>query len=188
MAFAFALLENGSIRIIDEDKQSWDELSRITTSRPGDLARMSLHVNASTKGLWARTALESVADVILIPIAKQPNFTAKDNEAARAAFLDWCEAGSSAEWRAVARELRTGGISEHVTLWSGYVHNALSLLALLLTIYSLGWIPRSVVAAMTARTKRRLARGQCVHCGYSLAGLPAGKCPECGEWQFTEVE
>jgi hypothetical protein len=32
------------------------------------------------------------------------------------------------------------------------------------------------------RRRRRIARGQCPSCAYSLAGLPAGtaKCPECG--------
>lgn len=32
------------------------------------------------------------------------------------------------------------------------------------------------------RRRRRIARGQCPACAYSLAGLPAGadKCPECG--------
>jgi hypothetical protein len=37
------------------------------------------------------------------------------------------------------------------------------------------------------RVKRRRRRGQCVHCGYSLAGLPEPRCPECGQ-AFNSTE
>ena len=30
------------------------------------------------------------------------------------------------------------------------------------------------------RRWRRRKRGQCLHCGYNLAGLPERRCPECG--------
>lgn len=30
------------------------------------------------------------------------------------------------------------------------------------------------------RRRRRRKRGLCIHCGYSLTGLPESRCPECG--------
>jgi hypothetical protein len=38
----------------------------------------------------------------------------------------------------------------------------------------------TVIAAVRRRVWRRRRRGQCVECGYNLAGLPEPRCPECG--------
>lgn len=48
------------------------------------------------------------------------------------------------------------------------------------------WIPAWMLvaplafAAVVARPWRRPAPGSCQACGYSLVGVPAGRCPECG--------
>lgn len=60
------------------------------------------------------------------------------------------------------------------------------------TMYSLrtlwipAWWPPMVVGLLAGaawwRSTRGPRAGQCVHCGYSMAGLPAdAKCPECGK-------
>lgn len=36
-------------------------------------------------------------------------------------------------------------------------------------------------AFLAIREVRRLGRGVCVKCGYSLTNLASGKCPECGQ-------
>ncbi|MGD9789943.1 MAG: hypothetical protein AB7V21_04835 [Phycisphaerales bacterium] len=61
----------------------------------------------------------------------------------------------------------------------GILHNIISLSALTLFPISLAWIP----AAISPR-RRRLRRGQCPKCAYTLAGVPrvgtGVRCPECG--------
>ncbi len=68
-------------------------------------------------------------------------------------------------------------VVESKILWSGYLHNTLTLLCLTLLLNSLRWvshIPEYI------RARRRAARGQCPQCGYPLAGLTTPTCPECG--------
>ncbi|QQS07926.1 MAG: hypothetical protein IPK69_07870 [Phycisphaerales bacterium] len=61
----------------------------------------------------------------------------------------------------------------------GILHNVISLSTLTLFPISLTWIP----AAISPR-RRRLRRGQCPKCAYTLAGVPrvgtGVRCPECG--------
>jgi hypothetical protein len=44
------------------------------------------------------------------------------------------------------------------------------------------WIPLLGTSAMTAAGLRGLkrSRGRCASCGYDQAGIPSGRCPECG--------
>jgi hypothetical protein len=42
---------------------------------------------------------------------------------------------------------------------------------------AVGWLRRYVARV---RANRRIARGECVACGYDLRGIDADRCPECG--------
>jgi hypothetical protein len=66
-------------------------------------------------------------------------------------------------------------------VWSGYVHNVLSLVALALLVISLRWVPDAISGGRAARRARSLAQERCPRCGYSIRDLPEPKCPECGE-------
>lgn len=74
--------------------------------------------------------------------------------------------------------LRAGdGVTRH-RVWSGYIHNAVTLALALLTLRA-GFVtirttPRHIAAW------RRSRRGRCAACGYDLAGLTSPTCPECG--------
>ncbi|MCC6968880.1 MAG: hypothetical protein IT434_01540 [Phycisphaerales bacterium] len=61
--------------------------------------------------------------------------------------------------------------------WPGYVYwpGLLAWIGVITAAWMLAW-----VAATIARRRIRRARGQCVDCGYSLAGISGERCPECG--------
>lgn len=63
-------------------------------------------------------------------------------------------------------------------LWSGYIYNGVMVVLLLVGLHSMRWAYRGV----PLRQLRQVWRpdGSCVSCGYSLVGLNAAKCPECG--------
>lgn len=79
----------------------------------------------------------------------------------------------------MAIEVGPRDLSESTVLWSGYAHNAAAALVAAITLYSSAWILRGATWLATLRLRRRLARGQCVECGYDLRGT-CGRCPECG--------
>lgn len=65
------------------------------------------------------------------------------------------------------------------TVFQGYALNAAALACVVLGIRSLVWLWRGVpLREFRACFARR--PGLCVTCGYSLTGLNADKCPECG--------
>lgn len=44
-------------------------------------------------------------------------------------------------------------------------------------------VARILDNATWERIRERKRRGECIHCGYSLQGLPDTTCPECGKRQ-----
>lgn len=66
--------------------------------------------------------------------------------------------------------------TRHV-VWKGVAYNAVLAGFALLMIISCRWLIDGVVWPWQAR---RLRQGVCIKCGYSLVGLNAEKCPECG--------
>ncbi len=60
----------------------------------------------------------------------------------------------------------------------GFVHNAMSLLVLVLVANG---VPSVTIGAWRRRrAARRMARGQCAKCGYELGAAAIDRCPECG--------
>jgi len=59
----------------------------------------------------------------------------------------------------------------------GYIHNAATLGLAAIFLWSLRWVG---YAQDDYRRREARAAGLCPSCGYSLAGLPSGPCPECG--------
>lgn len=78
----------------------------------------------------------------------------------------------------VTREMpaiRSADISRTTILWSGWVHNAISMSSLLVLAASLSLVPRRL------REHRRRCEGLCPTCAYDLIATPPGSpCPECG--------
>jgi len=61
----------------------------------------------------------------------------------------------------------------------GFLHNAVSLGVLVLTLNALPTV--TIGAWLRRRAARRMARGQCVACGYEFGAATIDRCPECGE-------
>jgi hypothetical protein len=55
--------------------------------------------------------------------------------------------------------------------------------AMLIPFLWVAWLPDLPAAFVQWRARQRLSRNQCASCGYSLAGLDSGMCPECGQTQ-----
>lgn len=90
---------------------------------------------------------------------------------------DWLDRSGRAHLDADAAALRAGRPVPRPFDWTGATANLLAWLAALGLLGSLGWVP--TVARRHIR-RVRVAKGQCAACGYSLRGLPADQCPECG--------
>lgn len=71
-------------------------------------------------------------------------------------------------------------VDRTVPILAGYVHNSFAGLALVAFVFSLGWVPRSRATYIAWKRRRAAALGRCSKCGYSIAGLAAPVCPECG--------
>jgi len=81
-------------------------------------------------------------------------------------------------YRRTAALARAGVWMSSRTLYTGYVHNAASLVAA-------AWlVAGAAIAVGVAHRERREAarcdRGECPKCGFDLAGLEGRPCPECG--------
>jgi hypothetical protein len=102
---------------------------------------------------------------------------------ALAALASWLEDPIAGNMPQAARFLRDhpDGRSADV-LVSGYVHTGVLAALAAALIFSLAhsprWLSRSV---RTLRLRAAHAQGRCAACGYSVEGLKASTCPECGD-------
>ncbi len=164
--------EPTGIRILDPDSQSWDEATKLLAEHPAQTAALIYRPRAYSDGFWAIATLHREFE---IETASGSSFSEDDWHTARSAMLRSTFGDVEANTpnlRRLARE----DFKTSEPIWSGYLHNTLTLLCLALLLNSLRWIPRTPAYFRA----RRAARGLCPHCGYSLAGLAANTCPECG--------
>lgn len=155
----------------------------VAEKRPKDVMDVSVYdFGARAEGFWAATRLRHRVDLKVqeMVIEGESSFPMKGN-------ADWkLQLGeflaSKGTDPAIIQSLLASGKYERIerVLWFGYLHNAASLLALVLLIRSLAWIPEMPAKMATSRRDERLARGVCPSCEYSIAGLVEPKCPECG--------
>lgn len=164
------------LRLIDPGSESWDELSKLTTQRPRDLVEFTIRSGEFQTGLYAPTQFVKYHEVEVKELGTPSAFTPEELARARGVFIDWTSTlGRAHDQYAREKDYRTS-----TPLWRGYLHNALALLALLAFIYSVWWNLLPSTWRERARG-RRLARGLCPRCAYSVRGLTADRCPECGE-------
>ncbi len=174
-AISFAVYDGpGGMRLIDEDAESWDELSRLVTKEPERLVffRAALPGHKDS-GLWAPVVRRHGVEVV------DPGWSPEALARARRMVADVLRVHRTSNLRRLAAIIQDPPPPK--LLIPGIVHTAYAASLALLFLVSLAWV-RPITPR---RVRRALARGRCPACRFSLAGLRADdtgftRCPECG--------
>jgi hypothetical protein len=171
---------NTTLRTIDEDESSWDELARITQQRPDDLVGMHASDIGKTTGILYPTRESNRPTLVWYG---EP-FPATELPRVHSMVADWLDRKG---WTNKAAMLRRDAPS--TILWSGYAKNAGAVAVVCATVWSWGWLLQIPIWIRAARHKR----GVCVQCKYDLSAAPHGptrlrQCPECGSLNPSEAQ
>ncbi len=171
-ADVFAITSDEKAEIVAGEDDSADFFLKVTNPDWG--SPVAIRLVTSERALWCRWGRSRVLKIIPLATSPQLQPSHKAISNARNVFVDQHQANQQS---ALPDELRVGAHTDISSV--GILHNIISLSALALFPLSLAWIP----AAISPR-RRRLRRGQCPACAYSLAGVPrvglGVRCPECG--------
>lgn len=173
---SYFVREGGVYRDLDSVRTSADELTKLLASRPGDVIEIRRTRFIGRRGWWAPT--RTVREHRLKITRMSDGAPLGKDLAARSAYGETMFGKRDPE----VPRLLLGDIEDHRLIWSGYVHNSATLLALFLLVISMGWMPRMWGAG---RRRRLLERSICPACAYDLsatmdlAGIKT--CPECGK-------
>ncbi|MFG0258911.1 MAG: hypothetical protein ACF8LK_01050 [Phycisphaerales bacterium JB041] len=173
----YVVHEPTGMRLIDEDHESWDELSGLFSQIETPLVMCDLVSRTSRRGVWSHVTEWSFTGVRLHPVVGE--WTSDELAEARATlFGERARTLPSWQWIQHFEDVASADRTSTRILWTGVAHDIFALLVLSALLYSLtGW-PAWFAAHPWSRRSRRLARGLCPECGYDTRGLSA--CPECG--------
>lgn len=164
------------VRILQPHIESMDEATRLLQENPATVAHVVYQPSHVRSGFWAITR-EGYSHAI--SISGGSALTPEDRLAARRAMLE-AVFGEGALRDPDRERVSREDFSGSRVIWGGVAHNVLAFAGFLLLCLSLGWIPAYWAAAKRRRARSALWRGECPGCGYSLLGLSATVCPECG--------
>jgi hypothetical protein len=184
MVSVFVARSTGSVtgfEILDPDVESMDRITRLLSTRPMDIAPVSLLATPVRRGAWAATR-ESHDVFLRVPRGDNGGWSDGDVSRAREELARWLEASPGAALPRIGRAIREG--RDERVVWSGYARNVASGAVAAAWAASWAWM----LPGSAWRVRRALARGECPRCGYALAGVRAGgvggkagtTCPECG--------
>lgn len=146
------------------------ELSNAGSSADEALVSIDTHPRGSA-GAWGVTErFESLRVSVWLA-----NGTPAEEQALRALYVDTLAAAGDPLVLAHMPSFRTQDYASTTIVWSGWVHNGVSLASLSLCVVNARRLPRRLVAW------RRAKNHHCPVCDYDLRGTPGGlPCPECG--------
>lgn len=171
------LEESEPARVIDPEVDSWDELGQLMDDRPADVVQANYVIHDSLlSGVYAPTIEESRRELRLTTMGGRELAPDVDRHAVRDAVVSYLK--SRPLLAEHGRAVEGGDVIRRDVLWFGVLHNAVSLVAAVILVVSLAWIPRTPAWMRERLASRALARGKCPACGYAIAGLE--RCPECG--------
>ncbi len=173
---------DGSIVMADSSGGSLGEFAAVLSDRPQDAIRFVVtSCGHLMEGPWAAVRQREQAALWMSEYVKErrSSFTPAEIAECRVRVAEWLKSLRFPEDR-VQSLMTTGEFSEIRPLWSGYLYNTASLVLVVLFALSLSWIPGAPAYLASTRRARRLARGECPKCRYSVMGLKEPMCPECG--------
>lgn len=160
-----------------QDQTGWrlindsEDLSRGT---PFALREVDVSYTTKLLGIWA-----PLARVTSIGFYDDGTLTPSDRAAIRSVVADCLDERGRIN-SAGAAAIRAGASSAVTLLPWGIVRTIGAATVVAALFVSLGWV-RPALRRVTDRRAHRLALGKCPRCSYDLRGLPASRCPECGE-------
>lgn len=173
---AFFLQRNSTIRVIDEQIESWDELSRLMIQQPDSMVQVAVHTFESHSGFWAPTRFEQSWHLDWIWMGEP--WTPEDQARGARALAEYLvhRRGWEPQWAVLAQD--SG--SQRRFMLRGYIANALTIVLLLTFLTSLAWLPCIPHWLRAANRRARHRPWKCRACGYDMRGLESDICPECG--------
>lgn len=172
----------GYVQMAGSESASSGDWASIVSLRPRDVKSFFIcFYSGARNGVWAAKQQRRIVELVTYSYSTDgaTSFTPLEEQECLTRLEAWMrESGFGVE--VVASLMATGRYEWAENVWPGRLHNAASFAALFMFVQSLSWIPKAPAYVASARCARRLARGQCPRCRYSIVGLKGPLCPECG--------
>lgn len=163
-------------RVVVPNEQSWDEMSRLLEQPDIRVGSVFAGYAAPSKHIHARAISTNDWRVVVIDFDRRAALSPFETDQAIGAIREW---NKTCEARLGLRPIDVDPKCVTTVHPLGILHNALSLGVLAITLNALPTV--TIGAWLRRRAARRMARGQCVACGYEFGAAAIDRCPECGE-------
>ncbi len=161
------------------EQSSANDLAVAMATRPADVLLVKDTGSRARVGWYAPTTEYQIIAVDIEPMTSRA-LTESERADARAAYVAFFAKHPRSAFAERAAWLAPGDGIEERSLPGGQARSAGALLALLVLLASLRWVPIAAGMVKDRLASARLAAGRCPACGYALSGLRGGVCPECG--------